>query len=87
MDEGLVGGQDLGHGGIPSLVHQAFQRLLSQAEQIPNLVVHAPHNLGRRVVAVGLHNGEEEFFLAAVVALELVQQLVLAGQATQEAGI
>ena len=38
-------------------------------------------------MAVGFHNGEEEFFLAAVVALELVQQLVLAVQAAQEAGV
>ena len=72
LEEGLVGGQDLGHRGAFSLVHQPFQSLLSQAKQISNLVVHAPHNLRRRVVAVGLHNGEEEFFLAAVVALELV---------------
>ena len=72
LDEGLVGGQDLGHSGAPRMVNQTFQRLLSQAKQIPNLIVHTPHNLRRRVVAVGLHNGEEEFFLAAVVALELV---------------
>ena len=38
-------------------------------------------------MAIGLHDGEEEFFLAAVVALELVQQLVLAGQAAQETGV
>ena len=38
-------------------------------------------------MAVGLHDGEEEFFFAAVMALELVQQLVLAVQAAQETGI
>ena len=32
LDEGLVSGQDLGHGGILSLVYQAFQRFLSQAK-------------------------------------------------------
>ena len=32
LDEGLVSGQDLGHGGVLSLVHQVFQRFLSQAK-------------------------------------------------------
>ena len=32
LDEGLVGGQDLGHRSPTSLVNQPFQRFLSQAK-------------------------------------------------------
>ena len=58
-------------------MRQLNSSLPDQLKEVPNLIIHSPHDLGRSIVAIGLHDREKEFLLTLVMAVKLPQKVQL----------